>query len=30
MKTSDRFSNLAEVVIILVPAIAVTVAVALL
>ena len=30
MKTLDRFSNLAEVVIILVPAIAVTVAVALL
>jgi len=30
MKTFDRFSNLAEVLIILVPAIAVTVAVALL
>ena len=30
MKTLERFSNLAEVVIILVPAIAVTVAVALL
>lgn len=30
MKTLDRFSNLAEILIILVPAIAVTVAVALL
>jgi len=30
MKTFDRFSNLAEILIILVPAIAVTVAVALL
>ena len=30
MKTFDRFSNLAEVLIILVPAIAITVAVALL
>ncbi len=30
MKTFDKFSNLAEVVIILIPAIAVTVAVALL